>query len=384
MPGTARWWVAASIALLGPPAAAADPASAAPAATPRYPFDVALEVPAQVRRASYLYVGTGGLVAPPDPGVAIPIGEQARQAYEALQRRTFRRGDPEAELELHGVEGELDYDADGWSVKIVHVLVLRAPGKTIGRWTVKGRARIAGLGHAAMPAAFERAADEAARAFERRFEEPEGVVDWMATRGVAPRPLPPPAPAATAPASPAGALAPPRGSALYLTGAAGVYLLDSGGAGNTSSGFGPNPALALRAGLTAPRFFAQLAAGSTVIGDKERFRASTRGLDAGVNARLTPDVEVAAGFGYASLSYSTYGPGTLYGRPRSRSTWMPSIVGALHGTMPVTASGTRYRMGVELRRDLGEASLQEYSGSWTRLAPAFSAWVLLGIESPPL
>lgn len=331
----------------------------APSRPSRFPIAVALELSRGASAAAYVYTGVGNVAPPPDPGVEIRAGDQAREAYAAAMERMFERAAPQATLEIAEISADLDFDDDGWHAVVEHLLVLRGrDGVELGRWRTKGRELIVGLGPRSMPAAFARAAEQAARRFEATFEEPAGVAAWLGERGAAPRGPPPPPAEAPPPAPP-----PPRGYAAYVDAGVGLFLFESGGMDPTSAA---TEALSLRTGVSAPWAFAQL----RMTGAQPQGAASIRAvaLEAGPVLRLSQDIELVAGLGACHVQAG--------GSTRTAAT----VFGGIRVAKAVSASGARVRLGLEAREDFGEMFRLEGQLGAISVVPAGSVSVLLGLE----
>lgn len=385
MRGTAARWLAALLAsrwLLGGCALAAVAFSgavradgpAAPPAPVSYPFDVQLRLSPQAARRVFVYAGGLGPFLPPDPGTEIPVGDQARRAYEVVVRRSFRISEPVAAIELEKVAADLDFDDEGWHAVVEHQLVMRSPaGGEIARWTTRGREPIAGHGPRAMPAAFDGAARRAAEQFETGFETPAGVVSWLRERGVEARPPP----VALAPPPPAAPAVPARGLAMHVDLGLGLYLF--GGGSGIDGGSLTQQALAARIGVSIPWGFAQVTYARAGLDTSDGLRTpggeyadalKTYGVEVGPVWQLRY-VDLVAGLG---LHLATAGGSEAKGA---------SLSAGIRSVRTVSREGTCIRIGFEARREIGETLEVQTSTTERRtLAPASSLWLLLGLEIP--
>jgi hypothetical protein len=352
----------AALALAAPAAAGA----AGTTAEPTYPVHVEIALTPKAAGAVFQHGIGPSLFAPPNPSCTVSVGAQARDAYAAAARRMFR-GDKDARpasLEIEIGAADLDLDVDGWHAQVEHALLLRsASGVEMGRWAVKGRDRVEGLGETAIPRAFRSAAEKAARRFEAAFAEPPAVARWLTDSGVdlasVPRAqLPPEVPLIQS--MPPG---PPRTWALYVDGGGGSYVaaqVKDGRDGRTVL-----PALALRVGGAAPWGFVQLAyARTTELVDK-------KGFEAGPLFRLSPDVDLKVGGGVHRVS-----------APEVSAVTVESVFTALSLAIPVTRGTLWMRLGVEARFDFGASLMVANEGLTGRYdaARGGSGWAFVGIE----
>lgn len=356
---------AAALAAVGLALAAPAAGAAAAAAGPTYPVHVEIAL-AKKSVGAMFHHGIGpSLFAPPNPSCSVSIGDQARAAYAAVARRMFRAGGVEraASLEIGISAADLDLDVDGWHAQVEHALALRsASGVEMGRWTVKGRERVVGLGETAIPRAFQSAAEKAAGRFEAAFPEPPGVARWLAESGVhlasAPRAQPPPEVQLFQRVPPA----PPRSWALYVDGGGGSIVATQVRDGRDERTL--LPALALRVGVAAPWAFVQVArARTTELVDKV-------GAEAGPLFRLTPDVDLKLGVGAQSVN------------GKGRETRVASVLTAVSLVLPVTRGTLWMRLGVEARYDFG-GSVMVFNESLTaryEAARGGSGWAFVGLE----
>jgi hypothetical protein len=352
----------AALALGAPAAAQLPPAGARPS----YPVHVEI---ALTRKAAGMVFQHGigeSLFAPPNPSCSVPVGAQARDAYAAVARRMFRAdGSAGASLEIDVGAADLDLDLDGWHAQVEHALVLRsASGAEMGRWVVKGRERVAGLGETAIPRAFRAAADGAARRFEASFAEPPGVARWLGESGVdlasAPRPQPPPPDVPLIVSRPPG---PPRTWALFVDLGAGSYFATEASNGRDQRTV--VPALSVRVGGAAPWGFVEaMRARTSDVVDKT-------GVEAGPLFRLRPQVDFKVGGGVQRVSAS-----------RTSSVTIGSALAALSMALPVTKGTLWMRLGVEARYDFGPSLMLPTEDGHGRFEAARggSVWASLGFE----
>lgn len=371
-----------------------------------YPFSIRLRLSPGALRARFVHGGGGGFFSPPNPSCTAAVGEQARDAYAAALRRMARKDASDgAELEVSSVSAGVDLDADGWHAVLVHVLVLRdLAGDELGRWTVKGRQPIVGLGEKAIPAAFSRAAEITARRFESGFEEPAGVARWLAERGVEPGSTPRPAPPAepqppTLTRSPEG---PPRGeTALYLDLGGGIVPFDASNNHSQPVVGLPEPsvttsrsddvryAFATRAGVSGRWAFAQLLLtkwrSPQMVAWNDAVRVTTFGVEAGPLLRLRPEVEVTAGLGlawvYADAMRRPPGPPT----PTQRQ--VLSAVGAVRYVSGNGPGPTRLRFGAEVRTTFRSRlewvqDSSPFFRDWQELVIGTQVLAFVGLELP--
>lgn len=374
-------------------AAAADSRDGA-AASARYPFAVRLKVDERAVNARFKHWGSGFISAPPNPAVTVDIGVQARDAYSAAVSRMFQSGSPAADLEISAVQGDVDWDAEGWHAVVEHTIVLRsASGDEVARWNEKARAHIAGLAESAIPSAFAEAASTAAKRFELSFEEPSAVATWLAARGVERRSF---VQSSSFVDRRATVAAPPRGKYVaYLDAGAGVlgYLASSNrlqaAAGSPVPDFSSTTrnttdyAFEARAGFSGPWLFGQLAVarwGSTMENEFVHVTATSLGFDAGPSVRLG-DFEIVAGPGVHWISAEV----TEGSAAASRT--VPSAFAAVRLVTGISVASARLRIGVEGRKLFG-ATLRfppvetATSRSWRELALADSVGLFLGFELP--
>jgi len=147
---------------------------------------VAVQVPAEA--VSRRYHHSAGGQSPPQPSAVVRVGLQARDAYRALAARLFlpaAPGEPAAELVAEVGEVGTELGQEGWAAFVHHHVVLQQPaGGRLASWHLRGEAPVEGLGPAAIPSAFARAAEAAARELEGRLAESEEVAAWLRGLGV--------------------------------------------------------------------------------------------------------------------------------------------------------------------------------------------------------
>jgi len=285
----------------------------------------------------------------------------------ALSRRMFRgeAADELLFLDLSILGAGFDLRSDGWWVFVSHGLTLQnSTAEELGHWTVKGQAPIAGLAQAAIPSAFEQAADDAAEQLEVAFEQPPALARLLQARGVElgayPRTVAAARAARVAPVAPPH---PPRSSwVAYLD--AGIGFAASTASTNSmvlpsgrkppflTSDSGPIHQLlpALRVGLSSDWGLVQLAVstrGSSWVDDPTPATMTTVGVDVAPVLRLGDLVELAAGGGaHWVLTEDVTG--------QSDSRIAPALFGMLRLVHDVGRARLRY--GIELRRTFGETA----------------------------
>jgi hypothetical protein len=382
------------LAAIAPVLAANAQPSTTGAAKQAYPFTASLRPSGEALGARFEHAGSGWMSAPPNPAAIVAVGEQARDAYAAALVRMFQAGSPPAaELEISAVKSDVDWDADGWHASVDHALVLRAPsGEELGRWNLRGRELIVGLGEGAIPLAFAQAAERAALRFELSFEEPSGVARWLQSRGIASRSF---VSASSFTDPHAVNPKPPRGRHVaYLDAGFSVvsYLASSNRlqavAGSPSPAFtssisnSSDQSVAARAGFSGPWVFGQLAVakwGSAMENERTHVSATSLGLDTGPLLRLG-DFEILAGPGVQWVSAEITESGA------SASRLLPSVFGTVRFTGIGVGAG-RLRIGLEARTLFGAtlrflAAETPTTTDWRELALGNSVGLFMGFELP--
>jgi hypothetical protein len=335
-------------------------ARASAAAVPaRYPINLRVKIAPQVSAVRYDHGGWGAISGPAtEPSVTF-AGKQAREAYELLAARLFQKDAAvPLHLEIESVRASVVLESDGWHTVVQHGLAVRDDaGAVLGRWSVEGRDRVQGHGEGALPAAFGRAAELAARRFESRFEEPGEVIAFLERAGVTPgavarrdagaeRPLPPPTPP----------LGPPRAPLVaYLDAGMGVNPLSTSGqypSGNGSSS-SLAPGVEARLGLAGKWAFAQLDTSWWSSSDGNLDRAFTAlGIEAGPLIRFASYLEVGLGGGLqiTASKVTSYAYGSEPVWVRSAQT-VPTVLAFLRFVPPIRSF--RFRATLEGRLRFG-------------------------------
>lgn len=377
-------------------AAAPGHAHAQPAAAPRFPVAVRLVLSPDTLGAHHVHRASRP-IAPPNPSTKVPVGAQAREAFAAAAARLFDAGagDARAEVVVTLASSAVELDREGWFAAVEHEVALRdvaapAPAE-IARWRVRGEGRILGPGETAVHAAFRRAAEYAARTFAAEAEAEPAVREWLAGRGLAPRPGagPTTAPPRLAPTPPVVVRARSRE----------LLFVDLGGSAVAAEGGALNGAFSLRAGWSGRLVLVQLALDhwpATFVANPPQAWGSgdgsadayALGVDVGVQRRLGSRFELQAGAGAGVLRATA---SARYVPLSAPDTWSQSsgtgsalaasvFAGArLNAVLPRTA--IRYRVGVEARRHFGASLDLPDMGRALQLAE-LSAGVFLGVELP--
>jgi hypothetical protein len=350
--------------MLAHAASAAQPQPSAVAAA--YPLTVRLSVSKEALRERLAHT-SGGLLSPPNPSCVVDIGTQARDAYAAAVARMFRASDaPAAEFEVSRAAAELGDGADGWYAAVEHVLILRTvDGKELGRWTVRARERLVGLGEGAIPAALRRAAVRAARTFEHEFARPPAVVEWLRGAGVEVVPEPQ-ADAVKDPLAAPRAITlprPQRGAGLHVDAGMGVIpyaasyqrsYRDFGLPPYIRRASGEDTGSAFRVGFSGRWALLQLAWARwhPSLDEYPVFEGSIHmssfGADAAPVLRLGHGFELAAGVGWHRISLRSNSSDSA---ATFRDSIHPlSVFAHAHFVFPSAPRSFRLRMGVEARR----------------------------------
>jgi hypothetical protein len=225
----------------------------------------------------------------------------------------------------------------------------------LGQWSAEGRDRIDGHGEGALPAAFARAAELAARRFESRFEEPPGIIALLVRSGVAPgavarrdagveRPMPPPAPA----------IGPPRAPLVaYLDAGMGLNPLSTSGQYPNGNGSSSSlaPGLDARLGLAGKWAFAQLDASWWSSSEGNVDHAFTAfGIEAGPLIRFASYLEVGLGGGLqiTASKVTSYAYGSEPVWVRSAQT-VPTVLAFLRFMPPIRSFRLRASLEGRLR-----------------------------------
>ncbi len=366
----------------------------------RYPFALQLEGDPSAISAQHVHAGRddSGLSAPRCEGSVSFVGKQAIDSYASLARQYFQQdANVGLTLYLSAVAPSVELKEDGWHAVVRHELELYDSGEVrLGSWTVEGRGHVVGLGEGALPAAFERATNMAARAFEAQFEEPAPVVARLATLGVAQGAV------ARRPALPEAPLPPPERapgfrptrsrSGLYFDTGARFAVLShestSRSANPTENGVASATEIAtgldLRLGATAGWFFAQAGfTSANARGGEIAHSLTTVGADLGALLQLNSALKLALGLGLSAsrvaVSNYSFGP-----QPVTKSSWFaePDLIAALRWTPPF---GTRLRLHltVEARYRLISFDTSMVNGAYQdHLDSGLSGALLLGVELP--
>lgn len=369
-------------------AVAAEPSTPAGegGAPPRYPLALKVTRGAEARAATFDHRRGGSFDVTPFPETRVPVGDQALAAYVRLLAERFTPGAGGAvdgALEVESVSASLSQDAGGWRAAVRHRLVLRsAAGEELGRWEVRGQARVLAASRGALAVAFSRAATVAAARFEHEFEDPPAVVAWLQGRGVVPGAHRPAGPPAALPEEPFFPVAPGAGRATRVT-----YLdlaLVLSGAERLFAGGG------LRLGVANPHLFVQ---GHLQVAGWERSRKDTgtpsipvpayaqvdqwqAGLEGGLVVRPTGHLELRAGVGGTWLSARISSGGT-------DQRVAPTFLAAVQGTTGIGYAG-RVRLALELRKTMG-GTLTFRAGTSQATAVTVAdleAALLIGYERP--
>lgn len=357
---------------------------------PRWPIALRITVPPASLAARFF--GTNAALALPNASTSVGVGEQSRDAYGAVSRRAFRV-EPGAGAELVVEVGlfDLDLDREGWFAWVEHDVVLRDGAAKVARWRVRGEGRVQGLGEAAVPVAFRRAAEYAAATFEAELVTDPRVAAWLSSLGIA-----------AGPADRVVARAPPRltptevpvlapRSARLWFADAGVSVVQAGGFLMT----GPS----IRAGWTAETLVLQVSVDwwqrSFVARPADAWGSGdgalgtlALGFDAGAWRRLGSRLEIQAGagpqvlVGFADATYAPLAdPSARAERSATRTAIAAGAFGAVRMNGIVPWTGIRYRAGLEVRGRVGGAL--DVPAVGRRLAgPGLSGGLFVGLELP--
>jgi hypothetical protein len=308
----------------------------------------------------------------------VPIGAQARSAYEAALGRLgpATREGPVLAVHVASVRGDVAPDLAGVRVSVVHEVALVDPGGVaIDRWTVGGERTVFKDRIAAIADVFGAATEDAVRSFEHALAVSSPVARWMQGFGVHPLT--------------ARAQWPERGDLIGFFDAAG---------GVSSAGSSASPAFSARAGIAtrhvmmqavlsrySPAFTANPVFGLAV-GDGT-LETYSLGIEAGLLARVAI-VELRAGggahwvHGHANLDYQNSSLG-----PSSHSVSFAyddaafSLFAAAQLADIVLSGGSRIRFGIEVRQVFAPpVEFEELRGGTSVAGTAFG--LLVGVEVP--
>jgi hypothetical protein len=323
-------------------------AAGAAAGADRYPFPLSLEAQQAAEEAKYIHPQPGVAVQAPNPESLSELGQQAEQAYYDLAKNRFSSGPGGLVLQLVQVTGSIEQGTDGWRAQIEHDLILHVPeGEELARYHLVEWSLIEGPGEAAIPNAFERAANFAAQRFESEMERPEKVAAWLSAHGVVPGSIPRRLPAHERPNDPLERHV--RGNLVAYLDLGGAFhlansTLNSTATTTTAKGAESTVELSeVRLGAATRWLFVQgfFSRYSSAL-ENERSSMSTTliGGEAGVLVRLQDRFELAAGAGAEFVDATATDPQQLW---VTRRTVVPDAIVAVRwtpliGTQPFRVS----------------------------------------------
>lgn len=338
--------VACVAALLAPSFALA---SGAPPGAPLYPLTARLRFSDETRSACLVHRGEM-LVGPSNPDCRAAVGARLEEAFRAALGRMFPPAprDGEADLQVEVTISGADIDA----VMLGHRVVLRTRVALIMKSGERidlepsGGADFLERDERAIPEATARAAEEAAREFERTFSESPKVARWFDARGLGTM------------------LAPPlRGDWLAFA--------DVGGGGVVGGGDGATGGLVVHLGVSAPWVVLQAVASrwsptfdtaplawGGQIQTAAGLGTTGLGLEAGAVYRWNGSSELRGGagahvlWGDASVASAVGTTPVFRGAAPSFSRVVPAVFAAAQTAIWPTRRGIRLRLGAEIRRYL--------------------------------
>jgi hypothetical protein len=366
----------AGAALLASGSAAANPASAPASAASLYGLTARVRLAERQARTRYVHdIGFPG--GPANPSCVVAVGEQTAAAYAAAVQRMFRPAQDsvpaDLEAEVYDVAADVEKRDSTFRAFVAHRIVVRTPdGAELGRFQVEGRAPIAPIDASAMHLAFARAADDAARRFERAFDASPDVARWLAGRGLARRatdvPLPPE----------------PQAREAW------VGFTEAGIGWNAGAGDSGGAAITARAGASSRWLLAQATFGRwrTTLNQYSGFYPGVRldgmafGIDVAAVYRIRRPLELRAGAGAHYLRAQGAKDDLLSVVTFEQDGTAGSVFAAAELTDVVARwFGLRGRVGVEVRRYFGPGVHAHMYGRDVSIAGTELA-LFLGVELP--